>query len=47
MRYARAYAYDTADPTYSNAHAYRVQATDQWLALVVFLYKLNIVMVLY
>lgn len=47
MRSARAYVYDTADPTYWNAAGHVIQSTPQWHALVSILYKLNIVTVLY
>jgi len=42
MTYARAYTYDTSDPTYSNPYGEYVQNTAQWLALCTLLYKLGI-----
>lgn len=44
---ARAYTYDTRDPSYNNAYGASIQATIQWCNLCSILYKLNIVTVLY
>lgn len=42
MKYARAYTYDTSDPSYHNAKGEAIQDTDQWVHLVALLWKLGI-----